>query len=795
MKTLLYIFIFLLPLPVFAQQKLNGLIDDAEGKPLDAATVTLSQNGQVISSQLADQGKFALTNLNQSPYQLSVSLIGYKPLLRTFSMPKDSLSLKMISEGKQLNEVAITFKKPTIERKPDMVVFNVENSIMASGGTVWDAMGKAPGVQTTSDGNIKANNKGVTVYMDGQPVRLSGDDLSAYLQSLPSDNISKIEVMPNPSSKYEAQGGAVINIVSKKIKADGFNATLSGGYTRGAKSRYTGNGVFNYRKDKLNIFGSYGYSDRNIQRDLNNYTIYQTPATYSYWDTNRISLSDTRTNNYSGGADYNLTDNQVVGILVTGSNSVSTSRSIGITNITNNHEAVPDSVLHTLGHNPGHINQYSFNLNYKVKLDTSGKSLNVDFDYVPYQKGNVQDVNNLTYLPDGSLASSPYQISSPATQKIDIYSGKLDYDYKLGKRWTMESGLKYTSIVSENKFDFFNTAGAVPELDQSKSDLFQYTENTAAAYTSISGDIGKWNFKGGLRAEYTRTKGTSVSLDSINTKNYLRLFPTVFVTYKASDNNEFNFTYSKRIERPDYRQLNPAKFYSTPYSYQSGNPFLRPATFNSFNLGYTLQHKYTFAAVFNQQVDLASNVTVQDNVNKTFHDTQQNIGTINNLGIELSSVHHPASWWEINNTVQGYYTSQQSNNMSGIYSYQQFNYYLRTDHAFTIDKNSGLKAEWSVWYQSAVQQGTLHIARTYDLSSGISKQIFNKQGTVKFSAADILYSNPYRIVINNMGQNSGIYQKNDTRTFNLSFTYKLGKNVTASRKRTTASEEEKKRAN
>ena len=795
MKTLFYIFIFLLPLPVFAQQKLNGLIDDAEGRPLDAATITLSQNGQVISSQLADQGQFALTNLNQSPYQLSVSLIGYKAVLRTFALPKDSLKLTLLSENKQLKEVAITFKKATIERKPDMVVFNVENSIMASGGTVWDALGKAPGVQTTSEGNVKANNKGVTVYMDGKPIRLSGDDLAAYLQSLPSDNISKIEVMPNPSSKYEAQGGAVINIVSKKIKAEGLNATLSGGYTQGAKSRYTGNGVFNYRKDKLNVFGSYGYSDRNIQRDLNNYTIYQTPATYSYWDLNRVSISNTRTNNYSAGADYNLTDHQVIGVLVTGSNAVVTSHSTGITNINNNHAAVADSVLHTLSRYPGHTNQYSFNLNYKVMLDTAGKSLNADFDYVPYQKGNVQDVNSLTYLPDGSLSSSPYHISSPATQKIDIYSGKLDYDYKLGKRWTMESGLKYTSIVSENKFNFFNITGAAPQLDQSKSDQFQYTENTAAAYTSIAGDIGKWNFKGGLRAEYTHTKGYSVSLDSINNKNYLRLFPTVFVTYKVSDNDELGFTYSKRIERPDYRQLNPAKFYSTPYSYQNGNPFLRPAIFNSLNLSYTLQHKYTFAAVFNQQIDLASNVTVQDNINKTNHDTQENIGRINNWGVELSSVHHPADWWEINNTAQGYYTSQQSNDLSGVYSYQQFNYYLRTDHAFTIDKNSGLKAEWSAWYQSAVQQGTLHIARTYDLSSGISKQIFNKQGTIKFSAADILYSNPYRIVINNMGQNSGIYQKNDTRTFNLSFTYKLGKNVTASRKRTTASEDEKKRAN
>jgi len=795
MKNILYILLMFLPFQLSAQQKLSGMVNDEQGKPLDAATITISQNGQVISSQLADLGKFILTGLNQSPYQLSVSLLGYKPALRTFNLPKDSLNIMLLSDSKQLKEVAITYTKPTVERKIDRVVFNVENSIIASGGTAWDALNKAPGVKTTNDGGVTANNKGVTVYLDGKPVRLSGDDLAAYLQSIPSDNISKIEVMPNPSSKYEAQGGAVIDIISKKIKSDGFNAGLNTGYTRGQLNRYTGSGIFNYRKNKLNIFGTYSYSDRDIKRDLSQYTIFQTPSSYAYWDMNKISISGSKVNNYTAGADYNLTDNQVVGVLVTGNNSVNTGSSTALTNIYNNYHNSPDSVLHTNSTNGGNANQYSFNLNYKAKLDSSGKSLNVDMDYSPYTRNNTQLLNNLTYLPDGSLGSAPYHTSFPATQKINIWSGKIDYEYKPGKIWSMESGLKYTSTVSENQFDFYNNAGAVPVLDPSKSDQFKYTENTAAGYTSITGAFGKWNFKGGLRAEYTTTKGLSLSLDSINVNKYLRIFPTAFVTYKASENSEFGFNYSKRIFRPDYRQLNPAKSYSSPYNYWSGNPFLRPAIINSFQLSYTLHQNYTFSGVYTQINDLASNVTVQDNVNKTFYDTQQNIGSIKDLGTELSSIHHPASWWEINNTAQGYLRTQNSDQPGNTYNNRQFYFYLRTDHAFTIDKNSGLKAELSAWYNSAVEQGTLRIAKTYDLSTGISKQVFNKQGTIKFSAADLLYSNPYRISIHNEGQNNGIYQKNDTRTFTVSFSYKLGKNVTAARQRTTASEEERKRAN
>ncbi|MCX2484973.1 TonB-dependent receptor domain-containing protein [Pedobacter sp. MR2016-24] len=795
MKTIFYFLLLCFPFQLSAQQKVTGVVSDEQGETLDAATVTLSQNGQVISSQLADQGQFTFSGMNQGVYQLSVSLIGYKASLRSFTMPKDTLAIILLNENRQLNEVAVTFKKPTIERKIDRVVFNVENSIMASSGNAWDALGKSPGVQTTNEGTIKANNKGAVVYLDGKPFRLSGDDLAAYLQSIPADQLSKIEVMPNPSAKYEAQGGAVINIISKKTKTDGFNTSLSGAYTRGALNRYTGNGVFNYRKNKLNVFGSYGYSDRDIQRDLNTFTIYETPNSYAYWDLKRRSLGNTRASNYSAGADYNLTGKQVIGLLVTGNNSAGSSESKSITNIFNHHNVQPDSILYTNTTAESRINQYSFNVNYKVQLDSAGRSLNIDVDYVPYTRNNTQGLSNHTVLSDGSQSASPYQISSPAAQRINIWSGKLDYNYQLGKTWAMASGAKYTSIVSENQFDFFNTAGTVPVPDPSKSDQFDYTENTCAAYTDLSGASGKWILKAGLRAEYTRTKGNSQSLDSINTNSYLRIFPSIFITYKASENNEFGFTYAKRIERPDYRQLNPAKSYSSPYNYQNGNPFLKPSIINSLQLNYTLHHDYTFAAVYTQIDDMSSNVTVQDNVNQRFYDTQLNIGRIQELGAELSAVHHPAPWWEINHLAQGYYRTQKSDQPGNTYNYRQFYFYLRTDHAFTLNKNNGLKAELSAWYNSAVQQGTLWLDKTHDLSAGISKPLFNKQATLRLSAADLLYGNPYRIRIDNQGQNNGIYQKNDTRTFTLSFTYKLGKSMAASRKRITASEEEKKRTN
>jgi outer membrane receptor protein involved in Fe transport len=695
---------------------------------------------------------------------------------------------------KQLKEVAIKFKKPTIERKIDRVIFNVESSPIASGGTVFEALTKAPGVRAANDGNISAGNKGATLYIDNKPVRLTGEELATYLQSLPADNISKIEVMTNPNSSYDAQGGAIINIISKKIKADGFNINLNSAYTRSKRNSYRGNGIFNYRKNELNVFGSFGYSDRNAERNLYTYTIYQTPDAYSHWNTNRTSLPEDNVYNYKLGVDYNVSPNQILGILVTGNNDENFAKSSGLTNVFNNHRTSPDSLLNTSQQRVGKNDQYSFNLNYKVRLDTAGQSLNLDVDYAPFRNSNRSYLDNISQLPDGSMASPVYRIVTPWTQKIGIWSAKLDYEYKLGKNLQMESGLKYTSISSENRFELFNTAGDIPVLDPSQSNFFTYTEKTPAAYTSMTASFGKWSFKGGLRTEHTQTEGYSVQLDSLNKNSYLRLFPTAFITYKLKENHEFSLSYSTRINRPGYQQLNPARSYTTPYSYQSGNPFLRPMTIYSTELSYTFRKNYTLTAGYSDVKDLFSNVTVQDNVSKTFYDTQQNLGKYQNLSLELSSTHHPFSWWEISNYAQ-YTRNTQASPYAGGPDLKGNFYNFRSSHSFDIDPKSGIKAELSAWLNSAVRQGSFNIGKTSDVSAGITKPVLKKQGTIRLTASDIFFKNPYTINVNYLDQRNGLYQQNDTRNFTLSFSYKLGKSVAEARKRSTASEEERQRSN
>jgi hypothetical protein len=795
MKRSLIALLVLLPVFLFGQQHLKGIIKDQEGHLLDGVTVALNQNGKLLSTALAERGSFILSPTPVGSYLFSAILMGYKPVSRTLVLPKDTIIVVMQAVEKQLKEVTISASKPLIERKIDRVIFNVENSVLASGGTVWDALGKAPGIQTRFDGGVTASNKDVVIYMDDKPLRLSGEDLAAYLRNLPSDNVSKIEIIANPTARYDAQGGAVINIISKKPKGQGLNVVLGGGYTQATYGSYTGSSVFNYRKGKLNFYGSYGYSERKKDHQETEYIIYQTPGSYSDWRNAKSGIRSGGSSSYKFGLDYDLTDKQVLGMLITGYNGKNARTNHVLTNIYNDHELTADSVLQTTNLTNGRTNQYSFNLNYKIKLDTGGKSLNVDVDYAPYVNNASQLVNNLSFLPGGQLASSPYKIYTPSSQHIDIYSGKLDYTYKLGSLWSLESGIKYSSIKTSNGFDFYNNTGSMPVLVTANSDYFKYSESTAAAYTSITGTIGKWSVEGGLRAENTRTQGYSLTLDSLTINRYVKLFPSLFLVYKLNKDNELNLTYGYRISRPDYWRLNPFKSYTSPYTYLVGNPALQPAFISNAELGYTYKQQYNLGLFYRRTTGYFSNITVQDNVSKVLYDTQQNLDLSQEMGISASFPIKVVSWWEINNYLQGSYRKEKSGYLQGSYDYHTLTGYLSSNHSFILSKAKGLKAELSAWYSSSTLQGIYKLARTYDVSAGIRKTAFNGQATIRLAVNDLFYGNPYRINVDYLNQRNGFYEKNDTRSATLSFSYRLGHNVTVSRKRNTASEEEKQRAN
>jgi len=789
MKTIIIFLLLIIPGLAYSQLHLKGEVKDADGHLLDGATLTLIRNQKQTSLAFADLGKFSLSFPGPGSYTIYASLVGYKQVKMDVELPKDSILMVMQADSKQLNEVTVSFKRPLIERKVDRISFNVENSILATGGSTWEALTKAPGVQVNANNNVTANRKNVQVYLDGKPLQLSGDDLSAYLQGMPSDQVAQIEVFSNPPSRFEAAGASVINIVTKKPGKQGFNLTLNSGFTQGVYSGYTGNSTFNYRKNKLNIYGSYGFTHRHTYQDHNLFIDYGD----SHWSSPNRNSFQSNNHNYRLGLDYQLTADQVLGFLVTGSSRSGGSEGHTITNVTSQQMKL-DSTLMTDNYSSSSGNQYAYNINYNIKLDSGKSSLNIDADYSPYQSNVNALADNVSYLSDGSQTSNSFHIYTPSSQQIDIYSGKIDYNYKIGKRWDLGSGLKYSNTKSISKFDYYNRT--VPSFTEvpGNNNHFNYRENTSAVYTSISGALGKWTLQGGMRGELTHTNGYSVTIDSLNKRRYFKLFPTVFAQYKINDDHALQLNYAYRIQRPEYNRLNPAKRFTSPYNVYVGNPGLQPAFVHNVELSYTYKQQFSITAYYTSTHDVFTNVDVQDNQTKVYYGTQANLGLSVNTGIRLSAPFHPASWWDLNAGAEAFRQQEKSDYLTGSFNYHIFSYSASLNQSFTLNSKTGLKAEINGLVDGPGIQGVYRATHDSRLDAGVKTNIMGGRGTLRLAVNDIFntYSNIIRV--DYQDQHSYFFHQVESRTLTLGLSYRLGKNVAASRSRSTSSEEERKRA-
>jgi hypothetical protein len=794
-RALYCLFFCIAPLIVFGQQEFRGKVL-FEGKPLDLASISIRNDQQGVALLVSDGNGTFSTSLANGTYHLEVSLLGYKTYRKDFTVPGSELLVELEKDEKMLGTFTVQGTKPLVERKLDRIIFNVQNSIIASGGTVWDAVGRAPGVRTTFDGGISAIGKNVVIYMDNRILRMSGEELAAFLRSLNAANILRIEVILNPPASYDAQGGAVINIVSKKILATGLNATVNGGYTQATYGSFRGGVNFNYRSEKINVFGSVSASDTKKDYWETDYIFYQSTANDAYWEGLKRGTRAGNTLTYKLGVDYTLAKNHVIGVIIDGTNSRRKRQTDIHTNIYNHHSPIIDSFLVTNNRMDARVNQYAFNFNYKGMLDTSGrKSVNIDIDYAPFRNNRDQYALFSAYNRDEAKLPTGFSNNNLGVQDVKILSGKLDYVQKFDKDWTLETGTKLSRIVNNSVQDFYNLGNGSPVFDSSQSNRFRYTEKILALYVNTQGAIGKLSFELGLRGEYTWTTGYSETLHQTTLNKYMQFFPTFFTVYSLNDDHEVNAYYGRRINRPDYWRLNPFKYYTSPYSYMEGNPALRPAFVNEVELGYSFKKQYSINFFYRHTKNFFSNITIQDNERNLFYDTQRNLDQSLETGAYVSLPFKPFPWWEMNYFIQASYKNERSGFLNSNYNYNTWFMYTSLTQAFIISKKNGWRAEINSWYASPGIQGIYRIGSNYDLSFGVRKTLWKDKASLQLSVADIFYSNYYRIDVKFENQRNGFKEKTDTRSLTLNFSYKLGKKkIEAARKRKTSNEEERKRA-
>ncbi|GAB3562905.1 outer membrane beta-barrel family protein [Spirosoma luteolum] len=823
MKTIaLLISSFVLTASVAVSQPINrgtvrGQVGTAQNKPVEFTTMMLlkATDSTLVKGAISDaDGKYLFENVGAGRYLVSAQQLGFR---KTYSAPfaideaqpaYELPAMTLLDESKNLTEVNVVAKKPFIEQQVDRTVVNVENSIVASGSTALEVLEKAPGVTIDRQNDqIQLKGKsGVIVYIDGKQTYLSQQEVSNLLKNTASDNIASIEIITNPGSKYDAAGNSgIINIKMKRNRNLGTNgtATVNSGYgwVRDldgnflSRPKYGATLNLNHRTSKVNLFGNYSYNNRlsNNANILNRTIPFNGQVTY--FDQQSFRPSQSIGNSYKLGADYFISTKSTLGILFNGFHNNWTSMGINRTQISNqNRELISQPTTRT---DAGELLKNStVNLNYKYDFDGKGREWTADADYVQYDGKNFNNLSTVYRNAQNELVRPNQEVRNNMPSMIKILAFKTDYTHPFKNGSKLEAGLKSSLVNADNNaiYDTLQSERQLWVFDASRSNQFKYDENINAAYLNYAGKIGKnLKIQAGLRAEHTHSIGTSVTLDQRVERNYLNLFPTLFLSRQLDTNNVLNLSYSRRIDRPDYQNLNPFVFYLDPYTYQQGNPFLRPQYTNSIELTHVFKSTISTTLGYSRTTDFINNETPRQIPERNItYVTPENLGHLDNVNLTVSFPLPVTKWWNIQTNLNGYYTNYQTFYSGAPYEVKLVAFNMYMAHALTINKT--LSAEVSGWYNSASQYGFYRSQPMGAFSIGLQKKVMEGKGNLKLNINDPFWLNQFngRAVVQDIDLR--VRSRWESRRIMLTFTYRFGnQNVKGARERNSATSAEQNR--
>lgn len=767
LQTFLCLIFTLIALSVHAQTfKVNGkIIEGNKQKKLDYASVVLVQlpDSVTLSNQYSnEQGLFEFKNIKPGKYLVLAYYLGYEKaksasfeiLDADFTVP----TLTLTSSASTLKEITIKGSRPLIERKIDRMVFNLENSIAAKGTDLTQALALTPMVRVEESGISLIGKGGVAVMINERMVQLHGSDLIGYLKSLRSDDIERIEVITTPPAKYEAQGNSgLINIVLKSNPNLGWSGNFSPSFIQNTYSSYANNFNLNYQSQKLSS------SVRVRQYNSKSHIDEQTDNI----GVNSILSSDPRKTISKGiGAnlslDYKAGKMGNLGLIY---DVGKTSSDMNIDNVTvYQTKGLTDSVLRTVSHNENPNLNQTLSLYYDQKLDSLGKKLSTGFNFFATQP---EITNNFQTSSDQT--GQTYRVRNFNGTKNNVWSAQADL--VLPYKWaSIETGLKFTNFDQDAEMAYSNFVQGAFRLDPLKSNLFEYKEKNMAGYISLQKELNKkWEAKAGLRYEYTLVDGYSPTINSQTKSEYGKLFPTVYLSYKPNTKNTFSINYSKRINRPSLRAINPAKFYSNPYTYSAGNPFLKPSYNHNIELSY-LHGNLSFTAYGQKLVNgYGYIIEVKDAfkiINAYNYLSQYSTG----LMLSLNQKFFP--WWE-NNSYASYSYSSSKSALPQVLTQNGSAFSYSTNNTFKTSKQTSAFVNFRQSLSS--RQGNAYNEGRYVLSAGARITFAENKFQINASINDILKGDlqKNRLYYTNGVQYGSTYY--DTRLLNLNITYTFGK--------------------
>ena len=783
----------------FAQSAtVSGNVKDNTGKGLDAVTVSLLQakDSSLVKADISDtKGQYKVVTASGGKFILSYTIMGFeKKFSEAFELAAAQQytvpDIKLVLASKKLQDVTVTSRKPMIEIKADKTIFNVESSINATGSNAMELLQKSPGVQVDNNDNVTMKGRtGVKIYIDGKPTQLDAKSLAAYLKSINSNDVEAIEMISNPSAKYDASGSSgIINIRLKKNKKIGTNGSVSAGFVQGITPKGNGSANLNYRDKKINLFSNVGVNAGRYENGLDLYRIQKD----SIYDQHSTNWSDNKNLNVKAGADLFINSKNTLGVMVTGNfsdNDWSSKSNTAIYYAPGNQYVKSLQAFNVI---PGSRTNMNSNLNYRY-ADTSGKEINIDADYGRFHSTGRSYQPNY-YIDKNGVALSEIINRNYTPTDINIYTIKSDVEQPKWKG-KLGYGVKFSYVRTTNSFDFFNDINGATVKQLSRSNSFAYTENVNAAYINYQRQFNTaWSMQAGLRAEQTNSEGILtradgiVQADNTVTKHYFDLFPSAALTWTVNTKNTLNLTYSKRIARPSYQDLNPFENKLDELTYDKGNAFLKPQYTDNVELTHTLKGMINTTIGYSFVKDYATQTT--DTLNNATYVQQKNLATQKIISFSIGSPLPIAKWW---------------NGYANIwYNYQIFNgqiggkelhtelplYGAYMQHTFTLGND--YSAEISGWFSGPnIWGATWRTKSQGGVDVGFKKDLLQKKATIKVTATDIFHTNPW----SSSSDFGGLYIKGNGRwesqTIRINFTYRFGSTqVKAARQRKTGIESE-----
>lgn len=787
-----------------SKAQVSGTAKDDKGAAVNNATISLLKANDSSTVKFAvtkENGSYSFTAVEAGQYLVKASYVGYQPAYSSsFTVNGAAVTVPGITLDKlsaSMKAVTVTAQKQVVEVKADKMVVNVEGTINAVGSDALDLLRKSPGVLVDKDDNLSVSGKnGVQVYVDGKPTPLSGSDLANYLKTLNSSQIEAIEIIANPGARYEAAGNAgIINIRLKKNKTIGTNGSANAGWNIGTYAKYNAGVNLNYRNKHVNIFGSYNYNKGLNEVRVN---INRTVADSLFNQNSRVVM-DNESHNYKAGMDYFIDKKNTIGVVVNGTIGDPSTSNKSRTPISYIPTGTVNRILVADNTSEGKRNNVNFNLNYTY-TGTNGKSLAVNADHGTFNINNDQYQPNVYYNTNGDKMSSViYRMLSPTD--ININSIKTDWEQPFAKG-TLGIGGKAAFVKTDNDFQRYNVYSTGQVLDRDRSNIFKYKEDIAAAYVNYNRAFKGITIQAGLRMENTTSEGTSNGQKAGTSgyepytatfkRNYTDFFPSAAVTFNKNPMNQYSITYSRRIDRPNYQDLNPFEFKLDEYTFQKGNINLRPQYTNSIGITNTYKYKLTTTLNYSHVKDLFTQVFDTAEVSKAFI-SKRNLATQDIVSLNISYPYRYKAYSLFVN-ANSFYTSYHANfgegrnidvNAAGLSLYAQNS--VKFAKTWT--------AELTGFYNApTVYQGTIKAKGLWSIDMGLQKQVLNGKGTIKGSVSDVLHTLKFHGISDFAGQRSDFTANWESRQAKLNFVYRFGSNqVKAARQRTTGADDEMKR--